>query len=534
VILAILFIASSAFTQQPVVLGKPLKIWTSQLFGADAKNRRNAAFALGRAGPAAVAAVPNLVNALHDPEATVREAAAFALGEIGVGAWEETFPALIKLLQSDKSHLVRRSAAFALGSLAKDGLPPGSELAPRVRQALDNALGDGVALVRQNAAWALGRLGPDQADSSSKTLIKALSDPDALVRRESASALGNLGAAAHPSATALVELAHADHDREVSLAALTSLATILTPQDKALAERLRGLLSHKDAEVSRLAAIALANIGGPEATSAVPILCGALTHRDADVRRQAAAALAHLGVDGVAGQAALIAALADRDPLVRRNAALALGKIGEKAGSAVPALTKLLANKEELHEIRLYAAEALAQMSPAIVPAIPTLVNALRDEPDYHLRQRAVLALGRLDDIERDGIPAALSASLSETDPSTRPVRYDSAVFLAIHLGSRTPAKALDVLSAYLEDKDLQLYVGASAQVGTAGREAQGDAGVKPILEGDSRFQAALALGRIGPGANRPDIVRGLQNLVKSPEARVREAAREALLAIQK
>src|SRR5438128_302979 len=105
--------------QQASFLGKPVARWVEDLNSSDARVRRGAAFALGKAGGEALSAAPQLVRVLKDPAAPVREAAAYALGEIGPGSWTKTVPALIPLATSDPDPMVRRSVAFALGRLGR-------------------------------------------------------------------------------------------------------------------------------------------------------------------------------------------------------------------------------------------------------------------------------------------------------------------------------------------------------------------------------------------------------------------------------
>src|SRR5437762_2901203 len=96
-----------AAAQEAAFLGKPRSRWTSELTSSDPCVRRSAAFALGRIGPAASLAVPQLVQALKDVDPNVRDAAAYALGEIGPAALEAFFPLLDKLA-NDREPRVRR------------------------------------------------------------------------------------------------------------------------------------------------------------------------------------------------------------------------------------------------------------------------------------------------------------------------------------------------------------------------------------------------------------------------------------------
>src|SRR5262249_44641985 len=146
--------------------------------------RRNAAFALGKLGRYAAGALPALKHSLReDKEAAVREAAAFAVGEIvkeSIEARDDAdLPALLEgLLKNDPTALVQRSAAYALGCLNKR--------AESARAALESAMSHAHPAVRQNVAWALGCL---ENEESIPALRKGLVDQDALVRRDAAGAL---------------------------------------------------------------------------------------------------------------------------------------------------------------------------------------------------------------------------------------------------------------------------------------------------------------------------------------------------------
>jgi HEAT repeat protein len=512
-------------------LGKPLAKWVDNLSNPDPAVRRSAAFALGKAGSASVYSVPRLARLLKDSQPSVREAAAYALGEIGATTWQDAYPALVSLLTDDGDALVRRSAAFALG---RWGLPSDDGAAQSAVQALRRALTDNEASVRQNAAWALGQLGPKSAEVAVGSLCRVLSDADPLVRRDAVAALGKFGLAAGSAATELVARFKDESDPAVRKMALEAVLNVVGPVNKGLGRELRPALGDSDPDIVHSAALSLAKIGGSDAAAAVPVLCELLHEKDTNARRQAAAALGGMGSDAGPAVAILAETLTDRDGVVRRNAALALGRIGEKAGPAVPALAHTFADKDELAEVRKFAGEALTQVGSSVEQAVTTLLRVLKDERDPRIRQNAVMALGRLERFEGLGVAPAFEALLSETEPDGRLVRYAAALWLGIQLGDRAPTKTLDVLAAYLQDKDIQVYLGSSARVGGAGKENRSDTTITPSYQGDPRYQAALALGRIGPKANRPDIVRGLQDTTQSPDPKAREAATEALRRIQK
>src|SRR5262245_17245581 len=164
-------------------LGKPMQQWVADLAPAKTpQQRRSAAFALGKMGKDARDALGELSARLKDPDPGVREAAAFALGEICAAAevWhpESLGPLCEKLKDEKEDPLVRRSAAFALGGMRKSD-------SAEVRAALQAGLQAKDPAVRQNVAWALGRMG----DASVPDIRQALKDADTLVRRDAAKAL---------------------------------------------------------------------------------------------------------------------------------------------------------------------------------------------------------------------------------------------------------------------------------------------------------------------------------------------------------
>ncbi len=118
--------------------------------------RWNAALTLGKIGPVAVSAVPDLVAALKtDADPLVREHAAEALGDIGPSA-ASAVPDLVAALK-DENARVRRDAARSLGQMG----PAATEAIPALK-ALAN---DKEQRVREAADTAVRRIEPPRAGS---------------------------------------------------------------------------------------------------------------------------------------------------------------------------------------------------------------------------------------------------------------------------------------------------------------------------------------------------------------------------------
>jgi HEAT repeat protein len=184
--IVLVLVAPAAWGQS--FLGKREAAWLKELQEGQGKERRSAAFALGKLGPVSNGALTALISALKDSDAGVRDAAAFALGEIGEArddrVWQRAGDELLARLKDDDAR-VRRSAAVALGS-CKAGRA--------AEDALLRTLTDREATVRRGAAWALGKSGRDASPAAARGLIDALNgENDPLVLRDIAGALGALG-----------------------------------------------------------------------------------------------------------------------------------------------------------------------------------------------------------------------------------------------------------------------------------------------------------------------------------------------------
>jgi HEAT repeat protein len=547
--LALFVLSATAGAEEKKFLGKGPFEWIDGLKSNKPSVRRAAAFALGKLGTDAYkyqGVAPLLKHIGSDEkDASVRAAAAFALGEIALAmrkyhevtnVWKASLATLLKALAMDteKDPRVRRSAAYALGGFGATALP--------ARTALIDALGDEAAPVRQNAAWALGQLGQDAGKEAVQSLCKALEDDDAAVRRDAAGALGEIGRLlddkkhALPSPAVAPLLGHLKNDPNavVRKAALDALVSLIGPEDKEAAPDLKKLLDDKDKEIARGAAFALGHIGGKEAEDALPMLQKALKDEDPVIRELATDALGNIGEAAAPALRELIEALKDKKPEIRRNAAIALGNIGKGAAAAVPTLAEHLRPEEKDPEVRRYVAEALPRIGEAMEEGVPDLLQAVQNDNSPVVRQKCVWALIFVKDLQAAKAVEPLTKILQETDPNTKLVRYDAARVLARHLRANAPDKAVEVLLQMLKDKDIRLDEGARTKGTGAGGEKQSGTSVVQNLGGEANFLAIQMLTFIGaPKANRPDVIKALEEAAKSKDEKISEAAKQALAEIR-
>jgi CubicO group peptidase (beta-lactamase class C family) len=173
-------------------------------------------------------------------------------------------------------------------------------------------------------------------------LVAALADTDARVREDAAQALGRIGPAARDAIDPLVAT-FSGTDPYVAGAAAIALARIGAEAVPAL---LRAL-TDADASVRWSAAITLGRLGDA-AREAAPALAIALGDASENVRSCSATALGTIGPHAVAAVPALTEALHDRDEDVRRAARLALARIAPASRAAPPDRRTVVATIERL------------------------------------------------------------------------------------------------------------------------------------------------------------------------------------------
>jgi HEAT repeat protein len=360
--------------------------------------RNSARHALGRIGPSAV---PDLIEAVKGPNAEVSILAAEALGAV-LPRPRRAVPALRDALTRDRAHA--EVYARTLG-----------EIGPPAREAIEDLsrlLSEGVA--RVEAAVALVRIDPDQADKAILVLVEELKAADAKRQRAAIDALGRLGPAARPAVSTLAARLKEPEQTDAVLAALSAIG----PEAREAVPALLALLRDPGPNTALAVAEVLVHIG-PAAIAPIAALL-----RDPNVafRRFAVTVLAEFGPAAREALPALLSALEDSDTLVRAGAAHVIEAIGPAARDAVPTLIASLALAQS--QVRFACAVALGHIGKDAKEARAPLRECLLD-PSKEVRFAAALALGRIDEKNVEAVPS-LQEALHDADPDVRIAAVDS------------------------------------------------------------------------------------------------------------
>ena len=178
---------------------------------------------LGAIGPAAKAAVPDLVAALADADEVCSTEAAVALAAIGAEA-AAAVPDLRKLLDDGVPAGTRYTAAYALGQIG----PAAKAALPRLLE-LSKSNDEILATV---AVWAALKIEPADADlveTAIPLLRRAIRGDRDMVRLEAAVALGDIGKPAATAIPILELVSEEDPLPAVRAAAAEALRKIRTP-----------------------------------------------------------------------------------------------------------------------------------------------------------------------------------------------------------------------------------------------------------------------------------------------------------------
>jgi HEAT repeat protein len=507
---------------------------TARLKDPDVKVRRAAGEALSRFGPAAKEAVPALLEALADPDENfsndeyVSAKAAKALDAIGPAANAAMIERLTgRLGNSDES--VRRRASWALQRLSANVASPLFRLladrktARAVKIEIVGVLVDDRGTGVITSAGEKERPGTSpEAHDAIPVLNELARDEDEKVRRLARKLLVAIAPNGESAARSLLEAIRAGDvgpwGYDQALAELKPSATL------ALIEGLKD----SDGEVRTAAAYALAELAddlpGPEdqpegekpdpaeaearaqglrlRSQAGDALVAALKDSDTEVQWAAAWALSTLGV-GERAVPALIHMVNDRTTRVANGARIRLAPvIGGGAGN-------WNGNSADGQFLRVGAIQALGGFGDAAVPAIPALVNALKDG-DGLTRWYAAGVLGELGSKATAAVPGLIALLRSKEQVPGAPGTMGFG-------GMATKPDGLPVIAAK-----------ALGQIGLEARAA-----VTPLIEvlvspdPALRTAAVQALGRIGRDA--APAAANLARLLTDPEWSIADYAAEAL-----
>ena len=194
--------AATAELEQRGTAALPLIRRTLQDPARDPAHRKAALKATAILGARAAEAIPDVANALQEPDFAPE--AALALSFMGSAA----VPTLREATKSD-SAVVRREALRSIGKLRERASMDPQLVVPLLLESLN----DGDPSVRNVAVTYLGIV-RDNPEKEVAGLIKALADPEAPVRQAAAEALSAYGLLAEPAIPALKKAAN-DPDNDV-------------------------------------------------------------------------------------------------------------------------------------------------------------------------------------------------------------------------------------------------------------------------------------------------------------------------------
>ncbi|HEC35288.1 MAG TPA: NACHT domain-containing protein [Anaerolineae bacterium] len=324
---------------------------------------------------------------------------------------KETVRYFVKALTNDEPKM-RWRAAEALGRLRQID----EEVVEEVVTALRKALHDENALVRANAATALGELDvPVEAVLS--VLSQAMQDDDSLVRAGALEALmGRLG-----KEDLLFLLERASYEGALWRGKTAEALGILGGREEI--DALRPMLNDPNPWVRLKATGALIRLG-EETEEAVEVLKTYLIGQSWAGREAAATLTSMLSDGGERIVTWLIQISHSADPEMRGNALGALGLIGRTDRGVITALRRGVADGEAW-EVRWKAAWSLGMLGRADPTVVDVLLSALVDDKEWITQWKAAEALGTLDRVPQEVIEA-LAQALSDQDVWVRDAALES------------------------------------------------------------------------------------------------------------
>ena len=302
----------------------------------------------------------NLIEVKPIPS-LVRSEVAIAFGKIKNTIegydYDDVVDPLILALKDDQRAVVRQQAAWALGEIVN----PQDKIIPALEDALRH---DDLGLVRSEAATALGKIVGEKVID---VLVDAMkNDKYETARKNAAVALDGVifPKAASGLVDVLLNQAGKEEEKRETEAVLDAVVASLITEGDAVANK-------------------------PMVSKAV---LPALKSEDETVRKRAAHAFGTVAEPKDLD--AMITALEDESVIVRERAAALLGKF--KRRSAIDPLIKVLTDETEWKSVRARAADSLGVLRDE--KALQSLLDALKDE-NAEVRASAAAALGKLEDV---------------------------------------------------------------------------------------------------------------------------------------
>ena len=471
-------------------------------------------------------AVDGLRSLLTEQKESSRAEAVMALGRIGPNA-DAAIPDLILRLGDEKER-VRKEASLALGRISTSA-----------SEALIAASTHSDAVVRAGAVGALGLL-PDPNDRVCDAVVHSVSDSQPEVQ---AAAIVSLSALKPPNELLVRILGegirHEDEKVRIAVVNVLSQKPALLGQ---MASEFALLLTSENQGVARHAAYLIQRLG----SEAAPVLLLALRDENSRIE-QIGEALAHIGRP-IAGL--LISAIDDPDPRVQRGAASALGRLlpatkeavdkltsglnhpnrdvqaaclasigrlGPRSRTSVPAVRAKL--RDESADTRLLAIDILFQAAPRDSQVLADFISML-DDASSQVQRQAIDTIRYLGPMGRRALPVVIE-KLRATNPE---VRQAAADMIASH--GRGAAEAVPALTALLDDPFPELQAMTAHVLGQLGELAQPTLPrLISLLDAENakvRSAVALAIGGLELDAEicRPHLAKALRDT----ESEVRRA----------
>jgi HEAT repeat protein len=548
--------------------------------------RKEAVAALGRLGPKAQPALPELVSAVFSPYLDLSVPALDALSRTGVTP-SEVFPCWTATIKAegaltprvasgqtkkllDRKLLEREAMKPVLFEMARDHdarrrlracmvlvhvAPTARETAPSYREAL---LSSDPAILSDTTRALTGYL-----NQAVPVLEELLRDESPIVRQKAASIAGQIGGAARALLPAILAR-QKDLDNNARVAASMAQNQMATAQNEplaALTERWRhsrdpgrryealykivsfnggraardlipelrkAVANAEDRNMRLLCVYGLQQMIWQDHNAIVPTLVKAMKDKDAAVRAQAVFALRWVYTASSPNETStILALLKDEDWEVRHQAIFSLSysqfQSWEETKEAIPALVGALHDPEV--NVRRQAAYQLGRYGSLAREAVPSLVKMAARTSDSWDRKMAMDALGGIGRGHPEAARAALAALLQDSDPNVRV----SAVWTVSRICPRD--KALPAVERALQDSTEQVRISAADVLFRL--DPRSRKGVPVLMHAlmipmsQWKAMAATTLGSMGPAAREAE--RGLFIMINDPNAYVRSAAITAL-----